>query len=273
MRYKNISTHSYSLLSSLIDIDKRCFTNFDAKNILNSSSESSIKELLSDMTKRGLLLRLKKGLYYIIPFEDNPKYFIPDWHIVAKHLAVNNKYYIGYYSALQIHDLIVQPSLNEQIVFCKQIKPSTINIKNIKFQFIYHNKDHFFGFKETWIDNFNKVMCSDLEKTLIDSLFIPSYSGGISEIARALYNSRNRINYDKLWQYLLKFNSQAVIKRLGFLMEILNINNEFITKLLHIKSKSIALLDTELPDSGKIFSRWSIKINIDIETIKSSLYT
>ena len=37
-----------------------------------------------------------------------------------------------------------------------------------------------------WIDNFNKVLCSDLEKTFLDCLFKPDYAGGIVEVARAI---------------------------------------------------------------------------------------
>jgi predicted transcriptional regulator of viral defense system len=33
------------------------------------------------------------------------------------------------------------------------------------------------------------------------------------------------------------------------------------------------LLDTELPKSGKMISRWSIQQNIETETIKSAIYT
>ena len=49
-----------------------------------------------------------------------------------------------------------------------------------------------------WIDNFNKVKCSDLEKTFIDCLFMPNYAGGIVEVARAIYISKDKINFDKL---------------------------------------------------------------------------
>jgi predicted transcriptional regulator of viral defense system len=69
---------------------------------------------------------------------------------------------------LQIHNLITQPSLKEQIVVSKQLRPSEIKIKNIGFQFIYHNEKYFFGSKKIWVDSFNKVLCSNLEKTIID---------------------------------------------------------------------------------------------------------
>ena len=237
------------------------------------SNEVTLRKLLSDMTKRGLLLRLKDGLFYIIPYEQDSDSFIPDWHLIAECLVPGVKHYIGYYSALQIHGLITQPSLKEQIVVAKQVRPSEIKVKEIPFQFIYHNEKHFFGKQKIWIDNFNKVSCSDLEKTFIDCLFKPEYAGGIVEIARAIYASRDRINWEKLLGYLIKFDSQAVIKRLGFLLEKLDIDQEITGELQKIKSSTYILLDTELPPVGKRISRWSIRQNLETETIKSAIYT
>jgi len=240
---------------------------------LPKAKASAVRELLSDMTKRGLLMRLKEGVYCIIPYEQNAEAFMPDWHLIGEHLVHDAKHYIGYYSALQIHNLITQPSLKEQIVVSKQIRPSEIKIKEVPFQFIYHNKKHFFGAKKIWIDSFNKVLCSDLEKTFIDCLFKPDYAGGIVEVAKAIYISKDKINYDTLLEYLKKFDSQAVIKRLGFLLEMLDINTKIIDDLQKLKTASYVLLDTELPKTGKRNSRWRIQQNLETETIKSAIYT
>lgn len=273
MRYKYISKQSNELLSYFNDQDKKCFSYSEAKKALPFSKEGAVKQLLSDMTKRGLLMRLKKGLYYVIPYEQDAESFMPDWHLIAECLVNDAEHYIGYYSALQIHDLIVQPSLKEQIVVSQQIRPSSIKIKDVPFQFIYHNENHFFGTKKMWIDRFHKVTCSDLEKTFIDCLFKPDYSGGIVEIARALYVSKEKIDFNKLFKYVEKFNSQSVLKRLGFLIDTLEIETGIIDKLQELKTKSYVLLDTELPKTGKMLSRWSIQQNIETETIKSAVST
>jgi predicted transcriptional regulator of viral defense system len=117
------------------------------------------------------------------------------------------------------------------------------------------------------------VLCSDLEKTIIDCIFKPDYAGGIVEVARALYISRDKIKYNTLLEYAKKFDSQAVIKRLGFLLEMLDINTEIIDELYQMKTVSYVLLDTELPKTGKRNSRWSIQQNLETQTIKSAIYT
>ena len=273
MKRKYISTQSNELLSYFNDKGEVCFDSKTALKIFPEAKESTVRELLSDMTKRGLLMRVKDGIYYIIPYEENPETFMPDWHLIVKYLVKEAKHYIGYYSALQIHSLITQPSLKEQIVVAKQIRPSEVKIKDITFQFIYHNESHFFGEKKTWIDSFNKVSCSDIEKTIIDCLFKPDYAGGIVEVARAIYSTKEKLNYSKLLEYAVRFNSQAVIKRLGYILELFEIETDIIEELQKMKTASYVVLDTELPKTGKRNSRWSIQQNLDIETIKSAMFT
>ena len=273
MKNKYISTQSNEILSYFNSKGLVCFDSKAAIKALPESKENTIRELLSDMTKRGLLMRLKEGVYYIIPYEENAETFMPDWHLIVKYLVRDAKHYIGYYSALQIHNLITQPSLKEQIVVSKQMRPSEIKIKNITFQFIYHNETHFFGEKKIWIDDFNKVQCSDIEKTIIDCLFKPDYAGGIVEVARAIYSTKEKLDYNKLLEYAIKFNSQAVVKRLGYLLELFEIETVITEELQKLKTASYIVLDTELPKTGKRNSRWSIQQNLDTETIKSAMFT
>ncbi len=270
---KYISKQSNKILTFFNEQGRHCFDYELAKKALPKSNDSALRELLSDMTRRGLLMRVKRGLYYVIPYEPDAETFMPDWHLLAEHLVQKANHYIGYYSALQIHNLITQPSLKEQIVVSQQIRPSTIKIKGVPFQFIYHNEKHFFGTKKIWIDNYNKVACSNLEKTFIDCLFKPDYAGGIVEIAKAVYTVRDKIKYNVLLDYAIMFNSQAVIKRLGFILETLKIKTNIIEDLQKLKTNSVVLLDTELPKSGKIKTKWSIQQNIETETIKSAVCT
>ncbi|GHT64435.1 hypothetical protein FACS189451_12050 [Bacteroidia bacterium] len=238
IKYKNISNSESKLLAEFIEQGKNWFSLVDAYALFSDMTENQIRILAKRMTDEGLLMRVREGIYYIIPFEQNSATFMPDWHLLAEPLA-GQPYYVGYYSALQIHQLITQPSLKEQIVVNKQIKPSETEIKNVPFQFIYHNSIHFFGYKKTWIDSFNRVWCSDLEKTIIDCLYKPDYAGGIVEIAKAIFTAKEKINFEKLLKYAVQFHSQAVVKRLGYLLELLKIDTLIIETLQKNRSSSI----------------------------------
>lgn len=272
MQEKNISSQSGKLLSYFHNRGIRCFNFTDAYQAMSEMKHGTVRELLSDMTRRGLLMRLKQGVYYIIPYEADSNTFMPEWHVIAQYLVNDADYYIGYYSALHIHNLITQPSLKEQIVVSRQIRPSVLMIKDIPFQFIYHNTVHFFGIKKVWIDSFHKVNCSDVEKTIIDCLYRPDYAGGIVEIARAIFQSKVTLRFDTLLDYAKRFNSPAVIKRLGFLLEMLNIEHPIINDLHALRTTAYVLLDPELPSNGKYTDRWRIRVNIDLETLISAIY-
>jgi predicted transcriptional regulator of viral defense system len=273
---KTIGKTQALLLQALYREGQEFFQISDAVRILDNQNEASVRRILSDMVHRGLLLRLREGLYNIIPYDREPDTYFPDWHAAAHHLAGDTPYYIGFYSALVLHDLTVQPSLIEQIVVAKPIRPVSQIVKGIPFQFIAFNDTHFFGETKKWIQQGTfRVRCSDLEKTLIDCAFKPQYAGGISELSRALFKSRHIINQSKLIDYIVRFNSDAVIRRLGFLFEVLEIlpelSSELKSRLSH--SSTYVTLDTALPKSGRMLSRWGIIQNLDVETIQSANFT
>lgn len=273
IRYKTLSSQSAKIVKHFTDTNQPGFTIEEVYDLFKPSSREAVKKLLRDMVNRELLLRLKDGVYWIIPYEQDAAAYFPNWHLIAKYLVGDADHYVGYYSAMEIHSLITQPSLKEQIVVNKQIKPSVLKIKGYRFQFIYHNANHFFGSKNTWVDSFNKVVCSDLEKTFVDCLYKPDYAGGISEITKAIFKSRDKIDFEKLFEYSKKFKAQSVIKRLGFLLEILNIKNPILEKLQQLKSPSIILLEPSYEKKGKLNNRWRVQQNLEITDITSSIFT
>ena len=254
--------------------DTPCFSTVDVREEFSNISVSHLTNTLMRMVKSNMLIRLNRGLYYIVPLEHNSPKFIPNWHLVAKYLMRNKNYYIGYYSALQIHKLITQPSLTEIVVTDIQIKPSNIEIQGVRFQFVYHKIDRIFGTKNTWIDDYNKVRCSDLEKTLVDSFINPHYSNGMVEIAKALYNSRDKIHQDKIIDYFTRAGSKVAARRYVFICDLLDISLSYHESLLQNNlSGSFLRLDTSAPDEGRINTRYELKINRDINTIKEAMYT
>lgn len=254
--------------------DTPCFSTDDVRVEFSSISSSHLTNTLMRMVKSNMLIRLKRGVYYIVPLEHNNPKFIPNWHLVAKYLMQSKNYYIGYYSALQIHKLITQPSLTEIVVTDVQIKPSKIEIQGVRFQFVYHKKDRLFGIQNTWIDDYNKVKCSDLEKTLVDSFINPHYSNGMVEIAKAVYETRNKIDPGKIVDYFTRSGSKVAARRYVFICNLIEISSSYHESLLQNNlTGSFLLLDTSAPDEGRINTRYELKINRDVNTIKEAMIT
>ena len=175
---------------------------------------------------------------------------------------------------MQIHNLITQPGLKEIIVTNRQFTSSSRNIQGIEFQFVTHTTKRFFGYKNTWINQHNKVMVSDLEKTIVDAVTRPHLCGGMVEVGKAIYETRDKVSLDKLLKYLIKNDSKAAIKRYLFICELFDINRtSYHEGMLQKKGNSYPLLDTSAPNQGSKNSKFGLKINVDIDTIKNSIYT
>jgi predicted transcriptional regulator of viral defense system len=274
MKIKTLSTQSAKLLELAHAADAPAFRLADAYGWLPDSRPDAVRQLLTGMVRRGLLIRVKEGLYYIVPFEQPAEDFMPNWHLLGHYLAGEISYYIGYGSALQLLGLNVQPVLEEHIVVAKQVKPSIWKVKGVPFRFIYHNPKHFFGFAKAWVDDHQRVQCSDLEKTIVDCLFRPQYAGGITEVVRAIHKSRQEIDQSRLFEYVQRFGSQAVAKRLGFLLEMLDVEGFALSKLVEACTSSPALLDPSAEGVGdKPSNRWGIVQNVDTATLINAITT
>lgn len=249
--------------------------------MLPDKDYTTVKKLLSDMAKRGLVMRIKDGLYHRIPYEQQPDQYFPNWHLTAEAMVQSKEYYIGFYSALDIHGLITQPSMVEQVVTWKRIKPKIQQVKNtwteqdrsVRFEFITLSEKRFFGYKRQWIDDFHKVNCSDLEKTFLDCLYKPDYAGGIMEITKALNKSRDKLQPAKFQDYLEKFNMQVVYKRLGFIIDEIGLFPELQDFISGKITPSYVSLDPSLDMIGQYSSKWGIVDNIDFKTILDSIKT
>ena len=65
------------------------------------------------------------------------------------------------------------------------------------FRFVKCKTDDLFGLMEMWVDKNEKVRVSDLERTLLDGLKLPSYCGGMIEVAKAFSIKHNHIDPKK----------------------------------------------------------------------------
>ncbi len=251
-----------------------CFSYQDAKAEFPDRNASYLSQVLGRMVEEGMLVKIGAGLYAVVPLERTAEGYLPDWHLTAKYLMQGKPYYVGYYSAMQLHGLITQPSLTEIVVTNMQVKPGKTTVQGVDFQYVYHNVKRFFGHEPIWINDHDKVMCSDLEKTIVDSLLHPQYSAGIVEIAKAIYETKDRLDRDILSGYFERVGSKVAIRRYVCLSEIMGISNNFHEKLLEkSRNGSFLLLDPSAPDEGKIDTHWQLKINRDVETIKQASFS
>ena len=274
----------WSIIKRFLSKNSFGFSFQDVVRNFPEKDPSHLARTLTDMVGRGMLSKITRDTYLIIPPQADPETYVPDGLQVAKYIMRNKEYYIGYGSALKIHGLTLQ--INETtshseagvsedrdyVVTNKQIKPAIRTFRGITYQFIKHHTTRFFGFDSMWINQYEQVMISDLEKTIVDSVTYPRFCGGIGEVGKALFQSKNRTDQDKLFYYLARQMNKSAKKRFLFLSDLLGlewtIEHERMMKEL---GTGISLLDSAGLDQGPIRRRFGLKINVDPNELKNNI--
>jgi len=253
------------LLSSLSEKGKTIFRIEDVVNELMCSYKYA-KVLANNLTKKKWVINLRRGVYLIVPLSAGVSaHYTEHEFVIASHLV--SPYYIAYWSALNFHGFTEQTPFTVFVATTKRTKNR--EVLNTKYNFVTLNKRKFFGFEPTAVSTY-KINISDREKTLADALDHPEYCGGISEAAKSLWNAKEKVSMEKIVSYAERMRNTAIVKRLGYLLESLNINvdSEILSKMRGMISPGMSALDPTCPRKGTYNTRWNLLLNISKETLE-----
>jgi predicted transcriptional regulator of viral defense system len=256
------------LLMALYDSGKTIFTTADAMRI-TELPPALASSLLHKAAKRGLVSRLKRGLFVIVPPEmgSSVEYF-GNPYLVARHLVGSAPYFVSHSSAMELHRMVTQPQFVIFISSTKRIPKQKLH--GTEFRFVYLKSRHFFGTMKHWVTKEQAVEVSDLERTIIDGLRQPEYCGGITEVAKGLWMRRADLRPQKLLEYAARFDSGAVTRRLGYLLELFGVASEpELNSLRKSLTATYVPLDPVLPREGPHLARWRLQINVSPEELQA----
>lgn len=231
-----------------------------------------LARILTAMVDKGILCRITRDIYYIVPLNMDPETYIPDCFQVAKYLVKRREYYIGYSSAMIIHGLSSKSEPKVYMVTRAQMKPALRSFRGISVQFILHSRNRFFGYRLMWVSQVEKAMVSELEKTIVDITTKPGICGGIIEVGKAIYKAKARTDHEKLFYYFARNRNNSAKKRYLYITELLGLEwtaeHERMMKEL---GTGITLLDPSEQDRGIRSYRFGLRINVDPVRIKNSI--
>lgn len=270
---KTLGPVSSHLVQELLKQGKRVFRSLDVCRILDKDAHGAA-DLLSEMVSRGVLFRIKPGLFFIVPLESSEG-VIGNWYITAREIMSGKPYYIGYYSAMSLHGMATHPVKDVFVV--SSARCQNRKVAGVPFLFLYADPRKFFGMSKHWLTSSDQISVSDLERTLIDCLSRPDLCGGVAEVAKGMWLKRKHLDWNKAVDYAIRFGVYATSKRLGFLMEKLGLGSpEEIGRLKAFTdlSRAYVSLDPSVPGGKERFqSRWKIRINFNIDEIRRALET
>ncbi|PIU56271.1 MAG: hypothetical protein COS89_06200 [Deltaproteobacteria bacterium CG07_land_8_20_14_0_80_38_7] len=274
MAYKTLGKLSARLIHSLYDNNKTIFTIKDMVGI-TGLSEKAASDFAGKLIRRQIISRIKAGKYIIIPQElGETDTYTGDWNVIAREISNDPGYYLSYYSAMSVHNMVTHPILKIYISSPKQARRKKRIVGNASYEYIYISRNKIWGVKNTWVTKSEQVRVSDIERTVIDCLSRPELCGGVVETAAGIWIQKDQIDFAKLYDYLLKFNSYVVIKRFGYITECLGLQGrEYLDKLREKINDKYYILDPMVDNKKTYSNSWKLIANISREEIADTAKT
>jgi len=235
------------------------FTFKDAQAVL-ATSNKSVYRVLDRLKAKRRIRQVRKGLYLLSPAKSGIE---GSWteHVFAILTGLlGNDYYVGFWSALVYWGMTEQLPQTTYVTVMKRARNLTFD--NQRIQFVTYPRGRFFDYTQEKMGE-TEFNISGREKTIVDSLAHPEYSGGISEVAKAIWTARDEIDTVRMIDDAEKMCILAVKLRLGYLLELLNFDREVYSRLLPQNPTGAPWLDPSAAKKAVGYSnRWGLKLNV-----------
>ncbi len=272
VRTPTLGPNSADLLVRLSSADKGVFSIEDAQAITGWGYHRTA-DLVRKLARTRWLVRLVPGKYLIIPLEAGLEGFpMSDRYVIAREVLGSVPYYISHYSAMELQQMTTQP-VNTVFVIVRRQRRSRM-IASVEYRFVYASPGSFWGWEEIWATPQEQVQVSDLERTLLDGAARPDLCGGIGEVGRGLWLRRDDLDEARLLEYAKRLDHKAAARRIGFLLKTHDLGRPETLRILKDFGKAgYDPLDPTLPDEGPHDPDWRLRINLDPEELKASVWT
>jgi predicted transcriptional regulator of viral defense system len=138
-------------------------------------------------------------------------------------------------------------------------------ILNTEFIFVQVSDSRFTGLEVIKVEN-QKICISNADKTVADCLDHSEHSGGIEEVARAIYFNHEELNFKKIKHYAIQMKNLTILKRLGYILEKTGLLEKYKDIFNDIRvTKGYPKLDTLSGKKGKYNEKWKMIINVEIK--------
>lgn len=173
------------------------------------------RKIAHELVKKGWLQRVGRGRYLLNPSRHGPD-AIPDTDPLRLGSRIVSPYYFGFATAAELWGLLPQASRLYYIVTPK--RGNTQWAHAARFRRITVDPDRFFGFER--IERRGEAInASDPERTVLDCLSRPEFSGGLGGVVKVIESAARNLNWTRLDRYLRRLGSRSLTLRLAYLAE------------------------------------------------------
>ncbi len=220
--------------------------------------------LLSYYRKAGRVVRVRRGLYAVIPAGADPNTYPIDPFLIAAKLTPDAV--LSHHTALEFHGKAY--SIHTHLVYSASRPVGRFSFREHVFRGVkFHEtllrlkKEHF-GVA-TAERSGQELRVATLERTLVDVLDRPDLTGSWEEIWRSL-ESIEFFDLDVVVEYVRLLNNATTAAKVGFFLEqhreTLMVGEHHLSMLHDMRPRQPHYLDRSKRQSGRLVSAWNLVV-------------
>jgi len=173
------------------------------------------RKIAHGLVAKGWLQRVGRGRYLLNPSANGPE-ATPETDPLRLGSRLVDPYYFGFATAAELWGLLLRPGRTYYLASPRRSTSRELGVS--RFQVVHVAPRRFFG-TTVVVRRGQRVVVSDLERTLLDCLDRPGLSGGLAGVAQVIARAKPRIRWHRLGGHLRRFGNRRLGARLGFLVE------------------------------------------------------
>ena len=247
------------------------FTGEELAEHLSSNGETGERtqeSLIAYHTKAGRLVRVRRGLFAVVPPGADGDTHPVDPYLVAAKLTRDSV--LSHHTALEFHGRAY--SMWRQVTYSASRPLAKLTFRSHVFQGTRFpealrrlGKEHFDVLTRDRAGV--PIRITSLERTLADVLDRPHQSGGWEEVWRSL-ESVEFFNLDKVVEYTLLLNNATTASKVGFFLdqhrEELMVEERHLQPLREIRPRQAHYLDRNRRGPGSLSAAWNLVIPAEV---------
>lgn len=235
---------------------------------LGEVGERGQEALLAYYQKTGRLVRVRRGLYAVVPAGANPETYPVDPYLIAAKLTGDA--FLSHQTALGFHGRTY--SVQERFIYT-----ATRPLGHLTFRsYVFRGAKHPDALLRAEKERFGvltaeragvELRVTSLERTLVDVLERPDLSGSWEEIWRSL-ETIEFFDLDKVVEYTLLLENSTTAGKVGFFLEQhrapLMVEPRHLEALRARRPRQPHYLDRAKRTSGRLVSEWNLVVPMDV---------
>ncbi len=176
-------------------------------------TDTYARKMIAQLVESGWLVRVGPGKYQLQPAKTGlDPYPSADKFVAAGQLSPDG--FIAFGSAAEYHGLTTQVF---QSVFVATTKRGKIyDGPPVRIEYVHIRPKNFVGFQNS--TRGPNVRIATIERTLLDVLNRPEFSGGISDIPEIFRRAASRAKVENILELLPSYRSKSLVQRAGFML-------------------------------------------------------